>query len=550
VQIQGRHQTYVAEDTPFNQGGAGRLHRCLGAPLVYKHYRNEVRDRTQATQLERVYQIGRDVLGTGRQAPGSTPEASVNWPVDIILHRWTGGISGVILPMIPAEFFLANGHTRTLDHLLLQRASPPPASVRVAVLLRLAEIFRYVDHKQLVHGDLSAKNVVWRPGPEPGAYLIDVDGLQPQRPPPTTGLATPQWTDPRLVEGRIPAHDHFSDWYALALAMYRGLLLNPGILDRQADGTWRRPRELPRDLDRSIAKLLMEALGRPLDETARASPALWATTLYGAFVTNGRFNDHKLTVLDSHAAQRAAATQAIQPQPRLRPRAQPRPKAQPSPGYMHLPAQPPGYGQAPAQPAHSPAWPAGVGPPGASPPGPSPPYRYPPAPRKRPEWLGLLAIAVLAALILLVVTRLNEPNAASGTASPARSSSQTAPATTPPPTKSPTANRWIAQLASVRFDQGRPKRDAIAKRIGNQVPGARVLTSNDFASLRPNHWVVYHPGPFSSGLEVLDFCDQHGRSVKDACLGRWLSHSKDDMNRQCFREPDRPDGTPTPACTS
>jgi hypothetical protein len=157
---------------------------------------------------------------------------------------------------------------------------------------------------------------------------------------------------------------------------------------------------------------------------------------------------------------------------------------------------------------------------------------------------------MVAVLALFVVTRFDEPDAAPGPASPSKSSAQAESSPTRPTTQLPTANRWIAQLASVRFDQGRPKRDAIAKRIRRQVPGARVLTSNNFASLLPNHWVVFHPGPFSSGLEVLDFCDQHGRTVKDACLGRWLSHSKDDMNRQCYRKPDRPDGSPTPACTS
>ena len=58
------------------------------------------------------------------------------------------------------------------------------------------------------------------------------------------------WTDPRVIDHLIPAHDKYSDWYCLALAMYRGLLLTSGKLDsKRPDGSWPEPKAIPADLD-------------------------------------------------------------------------------------------------------------------------------------------------------------------------------------------------------------------------------------------------------------------------------------------------------------
>src|SRR4051812_19291924 len=112
----------------------------------------------------------------------------------------------------------------------------------------MAEILAYLDSCGLVHGDVGGKKVVWSITPDPVVYRIDCDGLMPQPPAPTVGVQTPGWTDPRLFERLIPAHDHLSDWYALGLAMYRGLLLQPGNLDRK-DGIWPAPSQIPPELD-------------------------------------------------------------------------------------------------------------------------------------------------------------------------------------------------------------------------------------------------------------------------------------------------------------
>ena len=70
----------------------------------------------------------------------------------------------------------------------------------------------------LVSLTCSGKNLVWTLTPAPVMYLIDCDGMVPQRPAPRTGVQASGWTDPRVVDRLVPAHDHYSEWYALGLA--------------------------------------------------------------------------------------------------------------------------------------------------------------------------------------------------------------------------------------------------------------------------------------------------------------------------------------------
>jgi hypothetical protein len=254
-------------------------------------------------QLLRIRQLGREVLVHGTQRPAATPEASVNWPIDSVEDR-NGAVLGVVIPKIPDSFFLPRDAPRSLDFLHFARAQPPPpdASIRVSVLIRVAEIFAWLDRHDLVHGDFSDKNIVWRAAPEPGAYLIDCDWLHSKRPPPTHGTVTPGWIDPRLLDGMISAHDHYSDWYALALAIYRGLSLTPGWLgERLDDGTWPKPAALPTHLHPQVRALLEQTLGNATEPRARAKPAQWVSVLRSSFVKANGFNNTALTELDAYA---------------------------------------------------------------------------------------------------------------------------------------------------------------------------------------------------------------------------------------------------------
>ncbi|MBN0043751.1 hypothetical protein JS756_06440 [Streptomyces actuosus] len=363
---------YQVEAHPFNdKGGQGLLYRCVdqdGVGRVYKEYKTPVSASSEVHRLHGLAVLGRDIVHraeNGRGVPGrgelaTTAESSINWPIDVI-HGRNGGVVGVVLPFIPPSFMFTDSNrrlsARTLAFLYLARAEPPPpaAQVRVGVLLRVCDIFKELEDLRLTHGDLSADNLVWREH-DTHAYLIDCDGLTPWSAPPAHGVTTQEWTDPRCVAGKIPAHDRFSDRYALALVLYRGLFLNPGgpRWDRgHENGRWIKPAQFPGRLDPELRRMFSRALDDPFATTTRPGAADWHRALHRAFLTGGRppsYRADALRVLDDYAlprrqevqrkqaAQRPGATPAtgltvqaprVQPQPRPQPRVNVRPQVTP-----------------------------------------------------------------------------------------------------------------------------------------------------------------------------------------------------------------------------
>jgi Protein kinase domain len=106
-------------------------------------------------------------------------------------------------------------------------------------------------------------------------------------------------------------------------------------------------------------------------------------------------------------------------------------------------------------------------------------------------------------------------------------------------------NIWIAQLASVGFTMGTAHRDETLARIRLEIPGAQVLNSSRYASLRPDYWVIYYVGSFTSGTQALDYCAAHGRTTSNLCIGRFLSHNPADYYYRCYPPPT----SSSPACS-
>ncbi|MEV5010440.1 protein kinase [Streptomyces sp. NPDC056159] len=102
--------------------------------------------------------------------------------------------------------------------------------------------------------------------------------------------------------------------------------------------------------------------------------------------------------------------------------------------------------------------------------------------------------------------------------------------------------RWIAQLYSDPVSAGIADRDKRLATIRRSVPEAEVLRSDDYASLRPGYWVIYVPGPFTDGRSALALCAARGRTMANACIGRYLSTSAADFPLQCRPPADRPTG--------
>ncbi|MFB9836052.1 hypothetical protein, partial [Actinoallomurus acaciae] len=294
---------YQVEDAPFNPpGGRSRLHLCrdhTGRERVAKLYPAPVADPPAADRIRAAAARGAAVLADA-EAAGTVAEAadtSINFPIDVLV----GGqaVVGVVLPLIPRPFRYDNGQPRTLDHLC--SASAPPAAFRVGVLIRICEIFTVLEGAGLVHGDVSPKNLVWRPD-RPHAYLLDCDGLRPVGSAAVGGAVAPGFADPRWITRRITAHDEHSDRYGLAVLMYRGLLLAPDAPALIGD-TWHPPTGLPGDLDPRLRALFDRAFGDPHATDARPGATQWRDTLRDVFL--GEYGtSHRpeaVEALDRHA---------------------------------------------------------------------------------------------------------------------------------------------------------------------------------------------------------------------------------------------------------
>ena len=96
------------------------------------------------------------------------------------------------------------------------------------------------------------------------------------------------------------------------------------------------------------------------------------------------------------------------------------------------------------------------------------------------------------------------------------------------------AGSWIAQLASIPVSAGKSELQRAVSEIQRDIPGAQFLNSSDYASLNPGFWVVYYRGPFNNGNQALAFCAAHGRTSRDQCIGRFLSHDAADYKYTCF----------------
>ncbi len=112
------------------------------------------------------------------------------------------------------------------------------------------------------------------------------------------------------------------------------------------------------------------------------------------------------------------------------------------------------------------------------------------------------------------------------------SNSGRSPSPKPPPPQH--AGSWIAQLASIPVSAGKSELQRAVSEIQRDIPGAQFLNSSDYASLNPGFWVVYYRGPFNNGNQALAFCAAHGRTTRDQCIGRFLSHDAADYKYTCF----------------
>jgi serine/threonine-protein kinase len=167
-------------------------------------------------------------------------------------------------------------------------------------------------------------------------------------------------------------------------------------------------------------------------------------------------------------------------------------------------------------------------------PGRAAPPRHTPAAVSSPRPSSRGTQAATAATSSSAATSAPAPAGQASAPAAASSSSAPAPATTSaPPAAGGPANIWMAQLASIPLSDTARLQRTLA-RIRLEIPGAQVLDSSDYASLVGGYWVIYYAGAFSNGTQALTYCAAHGRSTRELCIGRFLSHSAGDFSYQCY----------------
>ncbi len=280
------------------EGGEGRVFEVLpggpagGERCVYK----ELRHPRPLDELGSLVEFPSS-LAARDPALADRVRSSSAWPTSVVVGPDPDLALGTVLPRAPAEFWVSHRDgARRLATLSYLANDPdrmavaygvmmpaPGAPERVAVVYALARLLEAWQgllsgslasgslasgplpaEVHVVHGDLSAKNVLWSLDPVPAVYVLDCDGasicpgpvgvgpqLEPAEPqpaepepaepepaepkPPMNGTnaglfarqrpvrrlraTTPNWDDPALPPGGDPTEA--SDRYLLAMAFLR-----------------------------------------------------------------------------------------------------------------------------------------------------------------------------------------------------------------------------------------------------------------------------------------------------------------------------------------
>jgi hypothetical protein len=314
------------------EGGEGRVYEVRagsgdpGSQRVYK----ELRRPCPVTELNSL--VGFPAQLSARDQPLSARVLSSSaWPLSVVVGDDPEVALGTVLPRAPHQFwvrhrdgshrlaslsYLANDPDRiAVAYGVMMPA--PGAPERVALVYALARLLDAwqtgpdgsdgVPPPRIVHGDLSAKNVLWSLQPAPAVYVLDCDGASltadagavgpdgasaasPGAGGPSAGpepmryrATTPNWGDPAVPAGRLPTAG--SDRYLLAITFLRvvgaahfpiqghqksGQKVN---VDLELPRTWRKLPDMPglwELCERSLS--LVNAADRPL-------PAEWVVQL-------------------------------------------------------------------------------------------------------------------------------------------------------------------------------------------------------------------------------------------------------------------------------
>jgi len=277
---------------------------ATGGRLVYKqlHQPRPLREVACIVEVP-------SVLAAGDEGLAARARSSAAWPTAAVVGDDREVAVGTLMPRAPESFWLRHrdGRSRlaTLSYLAGDpdrialaygaHVPAPGAPERVAVvyaLCRLLEAWQASSGRAgVVHGDLSARNVLWSLVPSPCVFVLDCDGAivgaggTAGEGPQCRQLraTTPNWDDPALPAGSMPTEA--SDRYSLGLVFLRvvGAAHFPLQVRQRSGGkvsvdlelprSWRRLPDMPRLWELCERSLSVARAGD------RPGPGEWARTL-------------------------------------------------------------------------------------------------------------------------------------------------------------------------------------------------------------------------------------------------------------------------------
>jgi DNA-binding helix-hairpin-helix protein with protein kinase domain len=205
----------------IGSGGQGRVFELTDKPdMVYKEYHDP--GAVNLTALDELIAVP----SNGPHELWSRVIQSTAWVLSRVQSH--GKVVGVLLRRVPQDYTaVLSGSVKLREvQYLLYPLKPAWAGIgsvtaeqRVEIARAVVELFSDLHQLNVIVGDVSGKNLLWRVSPAPGVLLLDCDALRKTGShPPTHQLHTPDWDDPHTQAGHATLD---SDRYKLSLLIGR-----------------------------------------------------------------------------------------------------------------------------------------------------------------------------------------------------------------------------------------------------------------------------------------------------------------------------------------
>jgi DNA-binding helix-hairpin-helix protein with protein kinase domain len=220
------------------------LPEAPAASWVYKQYRSKCRP-VPLFGMEGLVRLRHGLPDGQRRAF----DRCFNWPVRVVTDDEPGA-SGVILPLLSDDWFMvlklssgttkrkpAEGQFLFMDRAYCARVGIPFADEeqRRHLCRSLAYALALLDRADIVYGDLSSRNILFRLTPRPAVKLVDCDAVRVHGGAAAFGSQphSPDWEPPEALRARARRdgtgyniQNKATDRYKLGLAILR--ILTPG----------------------------------------------------------------------------------------------------------------------------------------------------------------------------------------------------------------------------------------------------------------------------------------------------------------------------------